>query len=72
MNETLTIRIPKDLGKELKKICRQQGRSTSDVVRESLRRYIVAEELRQIRESLRPYAEAKGVLTDEDVFKMLS
>lgn len=72
MNEVLTIRIPKALGKELKKLCRQQGRSTSDVVRESLRRYVAAEQLRQVREMARPYAEAKGFLTDEDVFKAIS
>lgn len=72
MNETLTIRIPKDLGKELKKLCREQGRSTSEVVRESLRRYLVAEQLRQIREMARPYAEARGFLTDEDVFRSVS
>ncbi len=72
MNETLTVRIPKDLGKQLKKLCRQQGRSTSEVVRESLRRYIAAEQFRQIREMVRPYAEARGFLTDEDVFKVVS
>lgn len=71
MNDVLTIRIPKKLAKELKGLCDQQGRSASDVVRESLRRYIVTEHLRQIREELRPYAEAKGVFTDEDVFKLL-
>ncbi len=31
-----------------------------------------AEELRSLRERLRPYAEAKGFLTDEDVFKAVS
>lgn len=72
MNETLTVRIPKNLGKELKKLCRRQGRSTSDVVRESLRRYLVAEQLRQIREIARPYAQARGFLADEDVFKVVS
>jgi predicted transcriptional regulator len=68
----LTIRIPPDLERKLQKLCRQQGRSASDVVRESLRRYMAAEQLRQTREKLRPYAEAAGFLTDQDVFKAVS
>ena len=68
----VTIRIPEDLRKELKALCKQQHRSTSEVVRESLRRYIDAERLYRIRQKLRPYAEASGFLTDEDVFKAVS
>ena len=68
----MTIRIPEEVRRQLKKLCEQQQRSTSDIVRESLRRYIAAEELRELREKLRPYAEARGVLTDDDVFKAVS
>ena len=67
-----TIRIPKELAKKLERICKRQHRSTSEVVRESLRRYLDLEQLREIREQLRPHAEAAGVLTDEDVFKAVS
>jgi predicted transcriptional regulator len=68
----LTIRIPEALRRNLRKLCRRQRRSTSDVVRESLRRYIAQEQLRLARQKLRPYAEARGFLTDEDVFKTVS
>jgi predicted transcriptional regulator len=68
----LTIRIPEKLSRQLRKICREQERSASEVVRESLRQYLVAEELERIRQRLRPYAEAKGILTDEDVFRIVS
>jgi len=51
---------------------RQLQRPTSELVRESLRRYLVQEELRLMREKLRPYAEARGYLTDDDVFKAVS
>ena len=69
---TITIRIPDKLRKDLKLLCRKQNRPVSDVVRESLRRYVVQEELHQVRQRLRPYAEAKGILTDDDVFKAVS
>lgn len=68
----LTVRIPEKLRKELKEFSRQQQRSASEVVRDSLRRYMAQEQFRQLREKLRPYAEAKGFLTDEDVFKAVS
>ena len=68
----LTVRIPDKLRKELRQLCRRQNRQVSDLVRDSLRRYVAQEQLRQIRERLRPHAEAKGILTDEDVFKAVS
>lgn len=68
----LTVRIPERLRKEIQRLCRRQHRPVSDLVRDSLRRYVVQEQLRQVRQKLRPYAEAKGFLTDEDVFKAVS
>jgi predicted transcriptional regulator len=69
---TLTLRIPDDLKEQLEELSRQQQRPTSDLVRESLRRYIVAEQLKAIRRLTVPLAEAQGFLTDEDVFKVVS
>lgn len=69
---TLTLRISDDLKKQLEALSRQQGRSAGELVRESLRRYLAQEELRLMRDKLRPYAEARGYLTDEDVFKDVS
>ena len=68
----VTIRIPAELQAKLKKVCRRQKRSASDVLRESLRRYLAAEQLRELRQELRPYAEAAGFRTDEDIFKVVS
>lgn len=68
----LTVRIPPDLQAKLDKLCRRQHRSASDVLRESLRRYLVAEQLRELRDELRPYPEVAGVVTDEDVFRLVS
>lgn len=69
---TLTIRLPDDLRSELDKICRDENKAVSDVVRESLRRYVAAERFRAIRRKILPFAEAQGLLTDDDVFKSLS
>ena len=69
---TLTLRIPDDLKKQLEELSRQQQRPTSELVRESLRRYVVTEQLKTIRRTTVPLAEAQGFLTDEDIFKEVS
>jgi len=69
---TINIRIPDDLKRQLDELSRQQDRSTSDLVRESLRRYVVTEQLKAIRRVTVPLAEAQGYLTDEDVFREVS
>jgi predicted transcriptional regulator len=69
---TLTIRLPKNLRTDLDKISRAESKAVSDIVRESLRRYVAVEKFRAVRRKVLPFAEAQGLLTDEDVFKALS
>jgi len=69
---TLTIRLPDDLRSELDRISRDEKKAVSDIVRESLRRYVAVERFRAIRRKVLPFAEAQGLLTDDDVFKALS
>lgn len=69
---TLTLRIPDSLKEQLEALSRQQHRPTSELVRESLRRYIVAEQFKAIRRTTVPLAEAQGFLTDDDIFKVVS
>ena len=69
---TLTIRLPDDLRADLKKISREQNKPVSDVVRESIRRYVAVESFRALPRKVLPFAEAQEFLTDEDVFKAIS
>jgi predicted transcriptional regulator len=69
---TLTLRIPDDLKEQLEELSRRQQRPASDLVRESLRRYIATEQLKAIRRVTVPLAEAQGFLTDEDIFQVVS
>jgi predicted transcriptional regulator len=72
MNQTLTIRIPDELREELQEISRAEGKPISDLVRESLRRYTAIYRFRKLRNMTLPFAEAQGILTDEDVYKEVS
>ena len=69
---TLTVRLPDELRAELRKISRDQNKPVSNVVRESIRRYVVIEKFRSLRKKVLPFAEAQGFLTDEDIFKAIS
>ena len=69
---SITIRIPDHLRRELEKLGKRKQQPLSDVVRESLRRYVAVERFRMLREKSLPFAEAQGFLTDDDVFKAVS
>lgn len=72
MKQTLTIRIPREFRESLEDLSRRENKPISEIVRESLRRYIGAQRFRLLRRKVLPFAEAEGILTDEDVFKLVS
>jgi len=72
MNPAITIRIPEEIRKELREISRIEQKPVSDLVRESLRKFIAIHRFRKLRNMTLPFAEAQGILTDEDVFKEIS
>lgn len=72
MSQTMTVRIPDDLRKDLNEISKKEGIPISDVVRDSLKKYVLLYRFRKLREMVLPLAEAQGILTDEDVFKIIS
>jgi predicted transcriptional regulator len=69
---TVTIRLDKDLERELDQLSRESGRSRSDLVREALRRRLALARFERARRTLVPLAEARGYLTDDDVFAAVS
>jgi predicted transcriptional regulator len=68
----LTVQISDDLRQQLDELSRRLQRPTDELVGESIRRYVVTEQLKAIRRTTLPLAEAQGFLTDEDVFKAVS
>lgn len=69
---TLTIRIDPKLEKALERIARSSGRSESEIAREALRRQVAVARFRELRKKVLPFAEAQGLVTDEDVLRALS
>jgi hypothetical protein len=72
MRGTITVRLDKDVGRMLARVVKLSGRTQSDVVRDALRRQLAIDLFGQMRRRVAPFAEAQGILTDEDVFKIVS
>lgn len=68
MKEVITIRLGAELQVELDDLCEQLGRTRSEVVRDALRRQLSLMRFERTRRRMIPFAEARGYLTDEDVF----
>jgi len=71
MKTTLTIRLDEETDRLLNQVSKQAGRTRSAVVREALRRQLAVLQFDQLRKDVLPFAEARGYLTDEDVFRDL-
>jgi predicted transcriptional regulator len=69
---TLTIRLDKDLDRLLTKASKRSGKNRSEIARESLRRQLRLAQFEELRKRIMPFAEARGYLTDEDVFSQIS
>lgn len=72
MKSVVTIRLDKDLEKMLDQVCRRSHRNRSAVVRDALQRQLSILMFEQLRRQVLPFAEARGYLTDEDIFKEVS
>jgi len=68
----LTIRLDAELERQLARHAKRTGRSRSDVAREALRRQLAVAQFEDLRRRIMPLAEARGYLTDEDIFRDVS
>lgn len=49
----------------------REGMTKTEIINEALRRFLLEREFQSVREKLIPYAQAKGIYTDEDVERVL-
>lgn len=68
----LTIRLDRALARQLAALAKRSGRTRSEVARDALRRQLSVLQFEVTRRSVMPFAEARGYLTDEDVFRAVS
>ncbi len=69
---TLTIRMDDELSALLDTVTKRSGRNRSEIAREALRRQLRVTRFDNLRKRVMPFAEARGYLTDDDVFAAVS
>lgn len=72
MRETLTVSLPREMRRELARVAKRQKLTTSEYVRDALRRKLWLDAFDETRRALIPKARSLGIYTDEDVFKIVS
>lgn len=69
---TLTLRLDDEMERQLDRLVKQTGRTRSDLARDALRRQLALLRFEHLRDKILPFAEARGLLTDEDVISKIS
>jgi predicted transcriptional regulator len=72
MKGALTIRLPEQMQHELEVIAQEERLPKSDIIRDALSHYLSIRRFRRLRTQVLPFAEAQGLLTDDDIFRVIS
>jgi metal-responsive CopG/Arc/MetJ family transcriptional regulator len=72
MRDTLTISLPANLRRSVARSAKKKQMTASEFVRDALRRRLALDRFHELRERAMAQAQARGVYTDEDVFKAVS
>jgi uncharacterized protein (DUF1778 family) len=72
MRETLTVSLPPRTKRLIAQAASESGLTTSEYVRMAIHRKLWQDALAESRRVAVPRARAKGIVTDEDVFALIS
>ncbi len=72
MRSVLSISLPEKTASELEKFAKSTGRSKSDIAKESINLYLWEAQFRKMQRRLSAKAKKRGVVTEDDVFKVVS
>lgn len=72
MRSVISVSLPEKMVIELNKTVKETGKAKSEIIKEALRLYLWEERFKKIRKSLSVKAKKAGVVTDEDVFRLVS
>jgi len=71
-DSVLSVRLDSEMDALLSKLSKEEGKSKSEVARDALRRQLRLTQFDKLRQRVAPFAESRGYLTDEDLFKEIS
>lgn len=72
MSSSITIKLSDKLEKELNDAVKTEKIPQDEIIKEALTRYLAIKHFHQLRKKVLPFAEAQGLLTDEDIFQTIS
>lgn len=72
MRTVVSVSLPPDLATELSRLARKTGRTKSDILKESFSDYLWETQCRALQRYFRPRAKKAGILTEDDVFRLVS
>jgi Arc/MetJ-type ribon-helix-helix transcriptional regulator len=72
MRTTLTISLSQPMRRSVARAAKGLGLSESEFIRRAVQQQLWDEAFEASRRALAPAARAKGIYTDEDVFKLIS
>jgi hypothetical protein len=72
MRTVLSLSLSEQMAKELNNYAKITGRNKSDILKESLSKYLWEIKFKETSRRLSAKAKKAGLITDDDVFKALS
>jgi predicted transcriptional regulator len=72
MRTVVSVSLPPDLAIELSRLARKTGRSKSDILKESFSAHLRETQFQALQRYFRPRARKVGILTEEDIFCLVS
>lgn len=72
MRTVFSVSLPDQMAAELDALAKATGRNKSDIVKESLSLFLWETRFKQVKSRLVKRAKAAGIVTEEDVFKVVS
>jgi metal-responsive CopG/Arc/MetJ family transcriptional regulator len=72
MRSVISVSLSDEMASALNKATKETGKGKSEIIKEALRRYLWEERFVNVKKGLKQKAKKIGVVTDEDVFKLIS
>lgn len=66
-----SVQLRPKIAKMVATLMNREGMTKTEIINEALRRFLLEREFQGVREKLIPYAQAKGIYTEEDVNRVL-
>ena len=72
MSHPITLTLPDDVELALEEVSRNEGLRPEEVIGTAIREHLVLRQFRLLRERLSAKARQQGIVTDQDVFDLVS